>query len=85
MKSERNETMTTIVIHPATKIYIDYDTELEREHGFILETNGCLQRFDGSRSAKEELARWTDAPASIKVSMGEKIVRSVNLNPHGLV
>jgi len=82
--------MTTIVIHPATKIYLDFGSELGRESGVILRTNGQLMTFEQGKDAAKELERWQAELAAspgvaISVAMGEHITRKTDMNPHGLV
>lgn len=83
--------MTTVVIHPATKVYLDYGSELDREHGVILEVNGAFMRFEPSKRADAVLADWQRELAAstvahrFSVSMGEHITRKCDLNPHGLM
>lgn len=83
--------MTTVVIHPATKVYLDYGSELEREHGVILEFNGTLMRFQSRKRADAVLADWQRELAAstvahhFSVTMGEHITCKCDLNPHGLM
>jgi hypothetical protein len=80
---------TTIVIHPASKTYLEYGSFLARDEGTILEVNGHLMGFEAGKKAEVELARWrteaANCPGAFDISLGEHVSRSTDMNPHGLM
>ncbi len=87
--SRSPEGKLVIYCHPATIIYLDYGSELERCHGVMWSSNGEPTRafgFEEGQTVQAKQALLSEADrAIVEFVQAPHVIRKSEMNPHGLI
>ena len=91
--NENPKTPLRMYVHPITVRYLDYGDLLSTETGVAWSTSGNPQDamgFERGRTIAEVRERFarltgTEAMAAVELADGPAVVRSHDMNPHGLI
>lgn len=79
-------------VHPGTKRFLDYGDVLDTAHGIYWSMTGEVQdafSFEEGKTIADVRARFAELPEAtrnaVELVEGEPVVRSFDMNPHGLI